>query len=273
MVETAAPADPPSQAIGRLLSASLPCENCGHTTPHRVLRWNPRAARSTGPLSGIARCQECRWTHPFTQVAPAEVEVALVISEGNRSRRSRVRVPAHRRLQVGSGVPGKGDKLLIRRIDTRSKESVTSATTDDVATLWATPEGETAVPVSIVEHARTRAVRWVVPSPTEVAVGDEVDIDGTTVVVVALRAKGHTWHRFGDRFLVTDVQRVYGRRREMPPAGSSDWRRVRVRPNSVASSTSTASRSRSAPGSKRARTVPRARMADAGAAVQSVSPW
>jgi uncharacterized Zn finger protein len=260
-------------AAARLLSASLPCENCGRTTPHRILRWDPRATGKRGPLSGVARCQECRWTHPFTQSTPSEIDVALVLSEGPRSTRRRVQLPAHRRLQVGSGVPGESGSLLIRRIDTRTKESVDSAVTDETSTIWATREGETSVPVSIVERARTRAVRWLVSSDTQVGVGDEVQVDGSAVVVVGIRARGHTWRRVGDRFIAPDVQRVYARRREMPPAGSSDWSRVRVKPSSPASSTSRASRARSSPGTKTARTVPREATAGGGAAVQSVSPW
>jgi uncharacterized Zn finger protein len=246
-----------ASSTARLRSVSLPCENCGRTTSHRVLRWDPRGKRATVPLSGIARCQECRWTHPFTQPTTPVVEIALVVSEGEKSRRERVQVPAHRRLQVGSRLPGGTGAFLIHRIDTRSRESVTHSTTDDVATVWVTPEGETAVAVSIVERAQTRPVRWVVPTPTEVAVGDELRVDGTDVVVVALRARGHTWRLFGDRFVASDIQRVYARRREMPPAGSSDWSRVRVRPSSRESSTSIASRSRSSPGTRTARTAPR----------------
>ncbi|MGB6442712.1 MAG: HVO_0476 family zinc finger protein, partial [Thermoplasmata archaeon] len=107
-------ADKSPPAVARIQSVSLPCENCGRTTPHRVVRWDPRGTRSGGPLAGVARCQECRWTHPFTQVVPSEVEVALVVSDGERSERIRVRVPAHRRLQVGSGVPGANASYRIR---------------------------------------------------------------------------------------------------------------------------------------------------------------
>jgi uncharacterized Zn finger protein len=256
----------------RLQAASLPCENCGRTTAHRILRWDPRGDRARGPLAGVARCQECRWTHRFTQLEPRAVEVALVVSEGPRSTRRRVRLPALRRLQVGSGVPGESGRLRIRRIDTRAGESVASATTNETATIWVTSEGETAVPVSVVERARTRAVRWVVPSETQVAVGEEVEVDGSALTVVALRARGHTWRRPGDRFEANEVQRLYGRRREMPPAGSNDSRRVRVRASSAASSASRALRSRSGPGTRTARTVPRDRIADGGAAVQSASP-
>jgi len=261
----------PGTTAARVRSAALPCENCGRTTPHRVLRWDRGGDGTRSRLSGVARCQECRWTHPFVQVAPSEVEVALIVSEGAHSSRRRVPLPAGRRLQVGSGLPGGGGELEIRRIDTHDGESVASATTTETATVWATPAGATAVPVSIVGGARTVATRWPTAPETPVSVGDEIEIEGAAIVVVGLRARGHTWRRFGDRFTAGEVQRLYARRRAMPPAGSSDWSRVRVRPSSAASSTSRAARSRSGPGTRTTRTVPRAATAEGGAAVQSVS--
>jgi len=259
-------------ARARLGAATLFCENCGRTTPHRVLRWD-RGGKGTGSrLSGIARCQECRWTHPFAQLLPGEVEVALIVSEGAQSTHSRLQLPVGRRILVGSGLPGGGGELEIRRIDARDGTSVASALTNETSTVWATRADTTAVPVSIVERGGTVTARWVVSPGTEVGVGDTVEVEGTGVVVVGLRARGHTWKRLGDRFPARDVQRVYGRRREMPPAGRRDWRRVRVRPSSAASSVSTAARSRSGPGTRTARTSPRAATADGGAAVQRDSP-
>lgn len=268
--------DAPATAAGslatRLQSVSLPCENCGQTTAHRVLRWDPRTTRSRTQLSGVARCQVCRWTHPFVQRAPATFEIAVVVSEGPRSTRQRLRVPAHRRIQVGSGLPGGHGELEIHRIDRRDGESVASALTNETATVWATRTDATAVPVSIVDRDRTVAARWVVSPATEVAVGETVEVDGLPLVVVGVRARGHTWKQAGDRFPARDVQRLYGRRREMPPAGRSDWRRVRLRPSSDASSASSASRSRSGPGTRTARTVPRTATAVVGAAVHILSP-
>jgi len=256
----------------RLRFASLPCENCGKVTGHRILRWDRAGSGSRGRLSGIARCQECRWTHPFQQVPATFVEVALVVSEGPRSTRRRLRIPAQRRLEVGSGLPESDAELRIRRLDDRAGDSVPAAPSESVSTIWATVVGPLRVPVSIVERARTRPARWVTDADTEVEIGDAIRVDADSVVVVGIRADGKTWKLAGDRFRAEDVQRLYVRRRAMPPAGSSPWSRVRVRPSSPVSSTSRASRSRSAPGTRTTRTVPRAAIAAGGAAVQSVAP-
>jgi uncharacterized Zn finger protein len=258
-------------AAVRVQAASLLCDSCGRTTPHRILRWDRRPTGSPGRLSGVARCQVCRWTHPFVQTPPPESEVALVVSAGSESVASRLRVPSLRKLQVGSNLPGSAEPLRIRRIESRSGESLPAALPADVGTVWATHEGERAVPVSIVERARTHAARWITTPTVEVEVGVSLTVDGATTVVVGIRARGRTWRYPGARFPASDVQRLYVRR-AMPPAGSRDWSRVRVRPSSRARATSSAPRSRSGPGTRTTRTVPRAATADGGADVQSNSP-
>lgn len=252
-------------------AAGLRCESCGQITPHRILRWDRNGNDPGARLSGIARCQVCRWTHPFAQPKAEVTEVTLIVSEGPRSTASRVEVPRHRRLQVGSGLPGSTEPLRIRRLETRRGEPVPAAAPPDVATVWATREGERSVPVSIVESARTRPAHWTVGADVEVEVGSTIQVDGEQTVVVGLRARGRTWRYPGARFAAAEVQRLYVRR-EIPPAGRRDWRRVRPRPSSRDSATSSVSRSRSGPGISTARTVPRARTADGGAQVQSDSP-
>ncbi len=259
-------------AAARLRSATLPCENCGRSTPHRILRWDPRAGRRGGPLSGVARCQECRWTHPFAWAPPERVDLPLIVSEGAVSEARRVSLPRRGKLQVGSGLPGSVEPLVIHRLDDGTGRAVSSATAGEVGTIWATRDRGAIVAVSIVEGRHTQSVRLPLPHGTRLRVGDPLSLDTVSVEIVGLRARGHTWRRLGDEFPADEVDRVYGRRTSMPPAGSSPWRRVRARPSSATRVTSVAARSRSTPGTRTTRRTPRARIAEGGAAVQSDSP-
>jgi len=138
-----------------------------------------------------------------------------------------------------------------------------------VRTVWARSDEGAVVPVSVVEGHRTRSERVAVPHGTMLGVGDPLHLEEESVEIVGLRARGRTWRRPGDAFPADEVTRVYARRSSMPPAGRSPWRRDRDNPSSRASSTSTASRPRSGPGTKRARIAPRVRIADGGAAVHN----
>ena len=220
----------------------------------------------------MARCRACQFTHPFETVPEDRAEVALIVSTGPVSERAPVSLPRFRKLQVGTGLPDSDRPFTIRRIEDRQGRSRTSALAQEVLTVWATVDEGAVVPVSIVTGAKTRTVRQVWPPETPLEVGELLTVDRSEIRIYALRALGRTWRRPGDRFRALEVSRVYGRRTDMPPAGRSDWRSERSMPRSRTSSTSRAERSRSGPGVRSARMVPRRRTASGGAATQRFSP-
>jgi uncharacterized Zn finger protein len=264
--------DPSTPASTRLLAATLFCDNCGRSTPHRILRLDRTTRTGSGRIRGVARCRDCRFTHPFESVPEERGEVALIVSAGPRSEHTRVSLPRWRKLQVGTGLPESALPLTIRRLEAKSGRAVTSGLVGDVTTVWATRDEGAIVLVSVVEGRRTESIRLPLPHGTRLRVGAELHLEEMTVEIVGLRARGHTWRRIDDEFPADEVDRVYSRRISSPPAGNSPWRRVRVSPSSRASSTSTRSRSRSTPGTRTTRTLPRTRIAVGGAAVQSESP-
>ena len=243
---------------GRLFAATLRCDNCDAETPHRVLRWISGTTRRSGALSGTARCRRCGWVHPFAILRPSSVEVAVVISDGPRSVHRRLLLPSTLRVEQGGRVPGADEPLFVRRIETRSRHSVSSARPSEIATVWATHQTGAVVPVSVIEGARTWTDRLTLPKDSRLTVGEPLSVRGQRLEIVALRARGRTWRKPEDSFPATEVTRVYTRRTERPPAGSRPWSTGRGRPSSRTSSFSRSSRSRSGPGDKRTRTTPRA---------------
>ena len=259
-------------ATAGIRAASLFCDHCGGTTPHRILRLDPRGRAPQTRIRGVARCRVCRLTHSFASLPEPRVDLSMIISEGATSRRGRVSLPGSRKLQVGSGVPEAEEPLTIRRIDDQNRRSPSQALAREVATLWVTRDTGAVVAISIVEGRRTRSTRLSLPHGTRLTVGDELSLEQGTVEIVGLRARRRTWRRPGDGFSADEVDRVYARRASMPPAGRRPWSRERGTPSSRASSTSTLSRARSSPGTRSARINPRARTASGGATVQSDSP-
>jgi len=268
----AAEALPARGPAPRVFAATLYCEMCDGLTPHRVLRMDPTRRAGSGPVQGTARCRVCQWTHRFESRPPEQVQVAQIVSAGKTSVRSRVELPAHAQVHVGSGVPGSDEPFRIRRIDTRDGDRVLAASTDEVETLWVVRDEGAVVPVSIVEGRFTRATRLIVPRETVFEVGGRLTADGTPLDIVGLRARGRTWRRPGDAFAAEEVQRIYGRRTDRPPAGNRDWSSGRGRPRSFESSTSRGPRSRSSPGVRRTRTSPNARTRTGRATVHRSSP-
>ncbi len=257
---------------GGLHAAELRCETCGESTPHRVLRITARRhGADVDRVEGLARCNRCRWTHPFRIEVYHDLQLPVVLSDQQRSQRMVLSVPHGRRLQVGSGIPGVEPPLRILRIDRKDGTRRGEALSQDVATLWATPDRERPVPVSLTLGSKTAASRVALNPDAEVAVGDPITVAGASLRVFALRARGQTWTHVGDRIPARELQRIYTRRAEMPPAGRRRWSTSRERPSSRESSTSRSPRSRSSPGTRIQRRRPRARRALGGAAVQSDS--
>lgn len=259
-------------AVEGIHAARLRCDTCGRVTVHRIVHWDARSRRSARVRSGLARCRECGGTRPFEVRAEPSTEIDLIESRGAVSERRRMALPSARRIAVGSTLPGIYPPLTVRRIVRPKGDSVPEARLGEVETVWAVPADELGVRVSIVDGARTRPARWVVPPGETIAVGGRGEVDGVPFEVVALRARGRTWRFPETRFSAREVQRVYARRTVSPPAGRRDWRRGRGIPSSRTSSTSRSDRSRSSPGVNKNRASPRRRTASGGAAVQRTSP-
>lgn len=249
------------------------CDSCGNPTRHRILRVARERRTPEGDvIEGTARCSQCRWTHPFRLQVPTVLEVPAVVSSGARSTPTTLRLSGAQRLVAGSRVPDQAAPLKIVRMDLRNGARATDALARDVATVWLTPDGPRAIPVSLVLGAKTAVTRAEIPPDQFVEVGETVHVAGGTLRVVGLRARNRTWTRIGDRFPARDVARIYTRRMESPPAGSNRWSRSRDSPSSRTISTSRSARSRSSPGVSTRRSRPRARSASGGAAVHSASP-
>ncbi len=262
--------DRASSRIPRLAAASLWCENCGRETVHRVLRIRPSVSSTS--VQGVARCRECRFTHPFESAGTRSVSVAAVVSTHAKSERRTFSLPTDLRIPVGAGLPDLPAGLVVRRIDRRGGGSVREARARDVETLWLAPARDTTLALSVIEGRTTRNERIPLTPGVVYEVGQEVRWGGMRLLVSALRARGHTWRRVGDRFPVEEVQRVYARRYWRPPAGSNDWSSERETPRSADRARSASARSRSSPGVRRNRTSPRARTARSGATDHRSSP-
>jgi uncharacterized Zn finger protein len=157
--------------------------------------------------------------------------------------------------------------LRVRRIDLRSGVQVPDARSEEIATLWATKEAPPSVKVSIVIGRLTRTIRLRYAPGTRFEVGTQVVVENRPLWIAAVRARGHTWRVRGDVFPAEEVERLYVRRTERPPAGNRDWSSDRDTPNDSARARSMVARSRSSPGRRTTRTSPRDRTADSGAAV------
>jgi uncharacterized Zn finger protein len=253
----------PSPAAIR--SATMSCEVCGTETPHRILRV---AAASAGGVEGIARCNTCRWTHPFKETAPVLREVWVIRSDGPSSVRVRTSLPPGTEVRLHEPFPGSDPPTIVRRIEAPDGKLKRVALPSEIATVWTVLDRRSEVPVSLILGRITRRSLWSPPPGSVITVGERLNVDGSPTFIVGFRARARTWRRPGDSMAAEEVTRIYARITDNPPAGSSGWSTERDTPSSLESSTSRPARSRSGPGRRIARIVPRIRRARGGATVQ-----
>jgi uncharacterized Zn finger protein len=246
-------------------SATMPCEVCGLETPHRILRV---AAASAGGVEGIARCNNCRWTHPFRESAPVLREVWVIRSDGPSSIRSRVALPPGTEVRLHEMFPGSDPPSIVRRIEAPDGKLKRVAIPSEIATVWTVLDRRQEVPVSLILGRITRRSQWAPPPGSLVTIGERLNVDGTPTFIVGFRARARTWRHPGDSMPAIEVTRIYARMTDNPPAGSSGWSTDRETPSALESSTSRPARSRSGPGRRVAKIVPRIRRARGGATVQ-----
>lgn len=260
---------PTASALG---AAVLYCDACGKETVHRILRITRAAAgQSRTAIAGVARCRECRWTHPFLSAREEAAQLEAVVSSGATSRRETLELPSSQVLRVGEPLPRPGPGVRVSKIDLQDGSTATVAPARQVRTVWGVEDGPRFLRVAVLDGPRSSTERVPVTAEMRLRVGSSLRLAGGPVTIVALRARGRTWRRAGDEFGAEEVGVAYGRRTVRPPAGRSAWSRERVTPSSRASSASRAGRSRSSPGVSKNRTVPRARTAPGGATRRSSS--
>lgn len=264
--------DTGSPAELEIRRATIWCESCGEETPHRILRLDPRRRGVGPPVSGIARCQSCRLTHPFVSIPHRPLLVETVVSDGARSERRTTELEPGATLRIGDTVSSAGTPLRITRLEAKAGVRVRGELpARDLLRIWGSRQVEPMVRVALVEGRRSRTIKVPVSGLPRLEVGATFRLGEASLVVSALRARGRTWRRPGDGFPAEEVSVLYARRIDRPPAGRSRWSTERETPSSRTSSSSRSPRSRSSPGATRTRTRPRARTADGGAAVHRSS--
>ncbi len=199
-------------------SLSLRCPACGEESPHRVLHVS--AYRAAGYLAGIARCGQCRHSHPFEVRTPHNT-VHVVVSDGARSRETRIEAPA-RRYSPGDILDVEGKRARVTRVEYPSEGPRPPALRAIPSTVWATIEGPARVKVSLSAGPKTIPLTTEVPREQVLRVGEILSVGGRPLRIYAIRVGLRTYDLEGYEAPAGKVVRVYARSARTPPPGRRD---------------------------------------------------
>ena len=151
------------------------CPDCEEETLHDVLRGRMSQGGATTTLDATVKCTECGRTHHVIVKEAAPVEVAVVVSEGNQSVRTKITLPGDEELSIGEGLIVDGESCKLTGIEDKTGRRVDDASVKDVRTLWVKKMEE--IPVKFAINLDHKTITKAIPSTPE----DEFSVGGEYV--------------------------------------------------------------------------------------------
>ncbi|MCJ2554681.1 MAG: hypothetical protein LN410_00545 [Candidatus Thermoplasmatota archaeon] len=158
----------------------LECPNCGRA-PHRVLRGRLSQGQEL-VLEGVFRCLRCGHTRRDTHREWAPVQVPLVVSDGDASRKVEVDLFPGEEVRVGDPLEAKGRLVRITAIEVGERR-VQNAPVETITTLWSQRADRVTVKFSLNRGRRTIPYELRALSDEEFQIGDLVRLGRERAVI------------------------------------------------------------------------------------------
>lgn len=163
------------------------CPGCGEETLQTVLRGRQSRTSAVTTIDATVQCTECERVHHVVLKEPAPIDVTVVISKGNTSRRTKAQLYADDELTNGDVIVVDGMNCKLTGIEDKDARRVDAAAVKDVSTLW-TKEFE-ALAVKFAINLRQKTITKIVEAKPEdlFTVGEEHLFGRLRVTVHAIK--------------------------------------------------------------------------------------
>lgn len=182
------------------MKTELYCDNCKEFTEHRNVKDN------------LYRCSICG---SHVHLAPKkEIEIKAILSEEEKTRIGMIKLPEDEELVKGNEliVDLEGESKLgrVTAIQLKDGKVVEFARAKDSVAVWLKEVGEVHVKFSLHKRAVTSSCKIVFEGETELAVGEEIEIEGKKYVITRIKLiDGKTLIREGEKAIAKNIKRVY----------------------------------------------------------------
>jgi uncharacterized Zn finger protein len=176
------PAEPPS-------AITVACPDCAEETLHTVLKGTMGTRGEHVTLDATVQCTQCNRVHHSVTRQAKDVEVPVVVSHGNQSRRTRIPLPGDEDVSVGEAFIVDGVNCKVTGIESKDTRWVDDAHVKDVLTLWVKEFEE--IPVGFAINLDHKTITKTLPSPPEreFTVGEEFVFGRLRVTVHAIKTE------------------------------------------------------------------------------------
>lgn len=207
----------PAEELPSFVTAA--CPDCGEETLHEVLHGTGSQRGGGLTLDATLKCEECGRVHRAVVREPPPVEVAVVVSEGGTSRRTRATLPAQDEVAVDETLIVEGVTCRVTGIQAKDQRWVDEAAVADVQTLWVTQFEQLAIGFAINLGHKTITKTLTAKPEQEFTVGEEHVFGRLRVTVHAIKTKERLLKRGSAD--AGDIVRVFAK---PTPLGGRDHR-------------------------------------------------
>jgi uncharacterized Zn finger protein len=216
-------AEPPSAITAQ-------CPGCGNETIHTVLRGTMGTKGQYLTIDATVECTECNRVHHTIVREPKPIDVPVVVSFGDQSRRTKVELPADEEFTVGEALVIDGKTCKVTGMEAKDMRRVDAAVASDLLTLWAKEFEE--IPVGFAINLGKKTITKVVAAPPEreFSVGEEFVFGRLRVTVHAIKTEERLVKRGSAE--AGEIKRVFaqptplGGEKYRPPKAQRDQSRM-----------------------------------------------
>lgn len=168
---------------------TVQCPGCGEETLHTVLRGRQSRGGATITLDATVQCTQCQRVHHALIRSAKEIELPVVVSHGQESRRTKLSIAGDEEVSLGEGFIVDGLNCKLTGIEAKDLRWVEAAAVSDVRTLWMKEFEE--IPVGFAINLDHKTITKTLPSTpeTEFTVGQEFVFGRLRVTVHAIKTE------------------------------------------------------------------------------------
>lgn len=170
-------------------AVTAPCPDCGQETLHEVLKATVATRGGGLSLSGTVQCTECSRVHHATVKQAPDIEVPAVVSKGNASRKTTVRLPGDEEIAVGEAFVVEGVNCKLTGMEDKTMRRVEAAAVKDLRTVWLIEFEELAVGFAINLGKKTITKAIPAKPEHEFTVGEEHLFGRLRVTIHAIKTE------------------------------------------------------------------------------------
>jgi len=184
------------------------CETCDGETSHRVIRGEVSPDPQAG-FDGTVQCQQCGSVHHVQIASERPVEVPVIVSDGETSRKTRLTLGPLEELRCGEELFIDGNNTLVTSITVAGAKR-DRAKGSDIERITVKVFDTVPVKVAIVRGSTTRSETIMAAPDEEFEVGDILEFGPMKVVVESMLADRKV-RREGDPVIARDIKRIYAK--------------------------------------------------------------